>query len=193
MMQMAFAKHVTRPCQSCHLLVFVLLEEPFAPSGLLLFREQPILARGRSSRSTDVSSSFCRLSVTRIKMAGVSPVCLFVVLGHDVDFEKRCVSDSEIRTAATDGRDSTRCAIVSGGRLQSAGEHQATNSRTSLPDALCNLIVLAWEPERNNRQEAILVRARQQSLVQMPASTPASEPCAYGGSLEILEIGPHGR
>jgi len=45
----------------------------------------------RSSRSTDVSSSFCRLSVTRRKMAGVSPVCLFVVLGHDVDFEKRCV------------------------------------------------------------------------------------------------------
>ena len=125
MMQIAIAKHVTRPQPSCHLLVFVLLKKPFAPSGLLLFREQRVSARGRSSQSTDVSSSFCRLSVTRKKWQG----CPLFASELFPETSKAMHSRYGPQLPRTDGRDFTLYAIVSGGRLQSAGEGTASHNQ----------------------------------------------------------------
>ena len=116
--------------------------KPFAPSGLLLFREQRVPARGRSSQSTDLSSIFHRLRIPRKEWQGF-PLSISVALGHnDVDLESDA---SQMRTAAADGKDAVRhCSVtsVSGGRLRCRGNPQATISRTSLPDAFNALVQL---------------------------------------------------
>jgi hypothetical protein len=87
-----------------------------------------------------------------------------------------------MRTAAADAEDW----IMSGGRLQKAGEAVSHYEPKLIAGRLVQLYCLALEPESHNKHEAILDSARQESLVQMLAS----EPFAFSGSFEILEIGP---
>lgn len=144
-----------------HLLVSELLRKPFAPSGLLLFREQPIPARGRSSRSTDMSSIFYRSSITKKRMAGVSSLCLCCYTRACCLPPNRCVSDAD-RGSRREGRGAPLFCVSR--QITRQGNPQATMSRTHLPDALdtlCNFTVVAWEPGRITGGEAILLSARQ--------------------------------
>ena len=136
MRMMAFSKQLTRLRPSCHFLVSGLPRKPFAPSGLLLFREQRVPARGRSSRSTDTSSIFYRLSVTRKEWQGFPHsvcLCSTVVLGHDVDI----VSDAD--RGSRRGMDAVRHCSVSGGRLRCRGtaSHDEPNFIAGRPRRPC--------------------------------------------------------
>lgn len=155
--------HLPNSLLDCvHLLVSGLLRKPFAPSGLLLFREQPIPARGRSSQSTDMSSIFYRSRITKKRMAGVSSLCLCCCTRACCLPPKRCVSDAD-RGSRREGRGAPLF-CESRQIITRQGNPQATMSRTHLPDALdtlCNFTVVAWEPGRITGEEAILLSARQ--------------------------------
>ena len=120
--------HLPNSLLDCvHLLVSGLLRKPFAPSGLLLFREQPIPARGRSSQSTDMSSIFYRSRITKKRMAGVSSLCLCCCTRACCLPPKRCVSDAD-RGSRREGRGAPL--LCKWRQIAEQGNPQATMSRT---------------------------------------------------------------
>jgi hypothetical protein len=137
--------HLPNSLLDCvHLLVSGLLRKPFAPSGLLLFREQRVPARAEDRHKAPTCRAPSADSVSPRKEWQGFLRFVSVVLGHDVDHQSDV---SQMRTAAANGRDAVRRSSSSGGRLKGRGSSQATMSRTHLPDALdalCNFTVVAW-------------------------------------------------